>query len=323
MKFSIIVPVFGIAQYLRTCLNSVAKQSYKDWECICVDDGSLDDSSIILDEYAANDCRYYVVKKNNEGVAIARNTALDSVQGSFYLFLDGDDIWHPDLLNVCKSALDEYQNADIIHFGYQNIDEKLDYLPLEQQKNYFLSVIDGKYDYFKAGFTACNKAFRRSVFGELRQCKYIVGEDLLYLTRVYLLAKNEVKVNAILYGYRMHSASVMHRRPTLQIAIDSISFLHDIVDTIKSSRRHMTVRTAHWLSCAMTEQFSYYYYYRVYPRNKVRQVWCEALSKSLENRDFSLFQRLRMKIIFVCPYWPINFLFCIMPILLKRIRSNL
>ena len=72
---SVIIPVYNCGQFLRRCLDSLVNQSFKDWEAICINDGSKDNSGEILDEYAAKDNRFKVVHKVNEGVSEARNTA--------------------------------------------------------------------------------------------------------------------------------------------------------------------------------------------------------------------------------------------------------
>lgn len=77
--FSIIIPVYNVAPYLRECLDSVLAQTFTDWECLCVADGSTDDSGIILDEYAQKDPRFRVFHKKNGGVSAARNLALDKM----------------------------------------------------------------------------------------------------------------------------------------------------------------------------------------------------------------------------------------------------
>ena len=81
--FSIIIPVYNVAPYLRECLDSVLKQTFTDWEAICIDDGSTDESGAILDEYAAKDKRFRVIHQANAGVSAARNAALDKVQGEW------------------------------------------------------------------------------------------------------------------------------------------------------------------------------------------------------------------------------------------------
>ena len=79
-KFSIIIPVYNVAPYLRECLDSVLAQTLTDWEAICVDDGSTDGSGAILDEYAARDQRFRIIHQPNSGVSAARNVALDMVR---------------------------------------------------------------------------------------------------------------------------------------------------------------------------------------------------------------------------------------------------
>lgn len=91
-KFSIIIPVYNVAPYLRECLDSVLAQTFTDWEAICVDDGSTDGCGVILDEYAAKDKRFRVSHQMNAGVSAARNAALDIAKGEYFLFVDGDDV---------------------------------------------------------------------------------------------------------------------------------------------------------------------------------------------------------------------------------------
>ena len=91
MMFSIVIPVYNVAPYLRECLDSLLAQTCADWEAVCVDDGSTDSSGAILDEYAANDSRFVVVHQENRGVSAARNKGLDIAKGEWLVFLDGDD----------------------------------------------------------------------------------------------------------------------------------------------------------------------------------------------------------------------------------------
>lgn len=91
-ELSIIIPVYNVAPYLRECLDSVLAQTFTDWAAICVDDGSTDGSSAILDEYAAKDSRFRVFHQQNAGVGAARNLAMSKATGEWLLFLDADDI---------------------------------------------------------------------------------------------------------------------------------------------------------------------------------------------------------------------------------------
>ena len=70
---SLVIPVFNVERHLRQCLDSVLRQTLKEWECICIDDGSPDGSGAILDEYARKDSRFTAIHQDNRGVSAARN----------------------------------------------------------------------------------------------------------------------------------------------------------------------------------------------------------------------------------------------------------
>lgn len=98
-SFSVIVPVYNVGPYLPECLASVKAQDFRDWECLCVDDGSRDDSGGVLDEVVRRDGRFRIFHRPNRGVSCARNTALREVAGEYVTFLDADDVVAPDWLN--------------------------------------------------------------------------------------------------------------------------------------------------------------------------------------------------------------------------------
>ena len=110
-KISIIVPVYKAEKYLHQCIDSILSQTFCDWECILVDDGSPDGSGVICDEYAYIDNRIKVIHKKNQGVAAARNTALNYATGEYITFLDSDD----DIPNnALQLYIDEFQKSDDI-----------------------------------------------------------------------------------------------------------------------------------------------------------------------------------------------------------------
>ena len=88
---SIIVPVYNVEKYLSRCLDSILFQSFPDWECILIDDGSSDNSGKICDEYAQQDDRFIVIHQQNSGVSAARNAGLDIAKGQWFSFVDSDD----------------------------------------------------------------------------------------------------------------------------------------------------------------------------------------------------------------------------------------
>ena len=125
-KISIIVPVYKVEQYLRRCLDSIVAQTFTDWECILVDDGSPDGSGTICDEYAFHDSRFRVIHRQNAGVSAARNAGLDAAQGKWILFSDSDD-W---LCASCLSLLLDtscQNDADVTVGAYFLNDGKKDF----------------------------------------------------------------------------------------------------------------------------------------------------------------------------------------------------
>lgn len=211
MKLSIIIPVYNTSKYLRRCLDSVIKQTYKDLEIICINDGSKDDSLEILNEYKAKDSRIKVIDKKNEGVSIARNVGLDNASGELVAFVDSDDAIVPDMyeklienLNEFKSdisACDVYRirNREVYDYGKNDLDKFLvenpilDFL-LNQNLQYVIA----------------NKVLRKSIIGKTRFDSNLTNsEDRLFLYEIYKKNPKVVKYNApkYIYYYNYDSAS--------------------------------------------------------------------------------------------------------------------
>ena len=117
---SIIIPVYNVEKYLRRCLDSVLNQTFSDWEAICVNDGSPDNSAKILEEYAARDERFKIITKENGGLSDARNAGMKVAEGDFILFLDSDDFIHPQTMEITH-FLATRDGSDIVSFTYDRI----------------------------------------------------------------------------------------------------------------------------------------------------------------------------------------------------------
>ena len=119
MKFSIIVPVYNVKDYLETCFRSILNQGGDDYEIILVDDGSTDgESGPLCDRLAAEAPeKTVVVHKLNGGLGDARNAGLVRARGEYVLFVDSDDYLLPGLLDALRGKLDE-TDADIVDFGF-------------------------------------------------------------------------------------------------------------------------------------------------------------------------------------------------------------
>lgn len=122
-KVSVIMPVYNAEEFLRQCLDSLRAQTLKDFEVICVDDGSTDASYNILKEYSAMDSRFAVIHQENTGAGAARNNGFAHAKGEYVVFLDCDDFFAEDFLEKTWKVGVE-KKADIILFCARMYDNK-------------------------------------------------------------------------------------------------------------------------------------------------------------------------------------------------------
>lgn len=200
MRFSVIVPVYNAAVFLRACLESVAGQTFADWECLCVDDGSADGSADILDEYAARDSRFRVVRKQHLGVGLARNAALDLATGDYLVFVDADDVLAPDALISLKDA-----DADIVT-----------YIPLDGRWGIEDACVR-LFDRCVGNLLAWNAAYRREAVGEMRFPDFPNFEDVVFATAVFCRGAR-VATAPRWYDHRARSGSAMDQYTWRRVA---------------------------------------------------------------------------------------------------------
>lgn len=120
-KFSIIIPVYNVEEYIDKCLESVFNQTEKDFEVIVVNDGTKDNSMSIVEKYPVK-----IINQKNQGLSVARNHGVEKAQGDYLIFLDSDDYWNKDLLKEINKSLKN--NPDVVRFQiqetYENSSEK-------------------------------------------------------------------------------------------------------------------------------------------------------------------------------------------------------
>ena len=98
VEISIVMPIYNSEEYLDLAVNTILNQSFKDFELICIDDGSIDGSLFILRKLASKDDRITIITQDNQGAGAARNAGLDMSRGKYVLFLDSDDFFDENLL---------------------------------------------------------------------------------------------------------------------------------------------------------------------------------------------------------------------------------
>ncbi len=116
---SVIIATFNYSQYLPHALNSLKEQSFIDWECIVVDDGSTDDTSQIVRDFRQRDSRFRYIWQPNSGPSLARNTGLARSNGRYIQFLDGDDLIQPNKLLLHVAYLEANPSVDLVYGAAQ------------------------------------------------------------------------------------------------------------------------------------------------------------------------------------------------------------
>ncbi len=235
MTFSIIIPVYNAERFLRQCLDSVIAQTVQDWECICVDDGSVDGSGAILDEYAAKDSRFKIIHTTNEGVAVARNIGLDAAKGEWITWLDADDEYAPWRLEEAKRIV-EGENPDLIRFGTRFVGVGFDG-NYGFVRNEAYGVFDGDaakkwcWDVLMPGGMMWTFVAKRALFEGNRFVPGIrVKEEFPVCARIATRVGRVVQSEAQAYAYRQIDGSAMHSTKT---SGECVSFL-DMVRRLMS-----------------------------------------------------------------------------------------
>jgi glycosyltransferase involved in cell wall biosynthesis len=209
---SVIIPVCNAGKYLRPCLLSVAEQSLRDIEIICVDDGSTDGSLDVLQRFAARDARFRIVQQANAGAGAARNRGLGFASGTYLSFLDADDTFEPSMLkDACDCA--EANHADIVVFRMQKVDERTGAVSPGDfafgASRFPPGVFNGHDapDYIFLSFQgwAWNKLFARAFVTANNLCfQEIQRTNDLYFTYTALLAADRIApLDKVLVHYRV------------------------------------------------------------------------------------------------------------------------
>lgn len=214
MRFSVIIPVYNAARYLRDSLDTLCSQTFGDWEAICVDDGSDDESASILEEYARRDKRLKVVRQSNAGVSAARNRALDVAQGEYVLFLDADDGYAANALAVIDGCLSAW-DCDLLKFCADEATtiskDSLCKAPVKWTR-FDIATREGAVGAFEAcgDLIAWNACYRRSTIGTIRFESISIGEDSIFGGAVFAKAERIAVIDSRCYQYRQHDASAIH-----------------------------------------------------------------------------------------------------------------
>lgn len=234
MKISVIIPVYNTPEKkLRRCLDSIIVQSFGDYECIIVDDGSTDCSGEIIDEYSRLDSRFCAIHKKNGGVSSARNYGLEIAKGEWIVFVDSDDYLLPDHISSMMAAVSD--DVDLVMTGFRFLHpdkttehgyNKARYIGKEAIKRFLL---DSEFLRFQVPWDRAYRNKKNLTFDE----KLSLGEDRLFCYNYLMNCKGVATIERITYvhdgtdettlSYRTYPSSMnKHRLSVFKSAISNL-----------------------------------------------------------------------------------------------------
>lgn len=240
---SIIIPFYNTEKYLEECLSSVKAQTFSDYECIMIDDGSTDSSRSIAQKYADEDSRFILLNDKHIGFPLAKNLGLDNAKGEYICFIDSDDFVEPQYLESMYRILID-TDSDISSCSHT---AKMEFTKVPFDNN--TSIFEGTeviLNKLLQNTYLWNKLFKREIFDNMRFDNVIALSDTMLNYKLFERAKRTVYTNYIGYHYRVHNENMTYHvrnfEPTywphrLNVYLIMCYYLYSKYDKLKEQAR--------------------------------------------------------------------------------------
>lgn len=217
-KVSLIIPLYNAEKYLWPCLNSVAAQTFQDLEILCINDGSTDRTSDIVNSFAEQDKRFHLINQSNKGCSAARNRGLKEAKAPYIALLDQDDLLHPQAIEILYSLIKK-DNYDVAEFVNQTVPDNfvLQNPPLYKIEEIKFQAYKNPFNYYfknKRGGSVLvwNRLYKKDAIAGI---EFPVGiqpaEDTIFSLKVMYHTMSIIHTDTKLLYYRDSSTSVMNR----------------------------------------------------------------------------------------------------------------
>ena len=215
---SLIIPLYNAEKYLWPCLQSVAEQTFQDFEVLCVNDGSTDRTEEIVKSFAEKDKRFKLINQQNAGCSMARNRGLKEARAPYVALLDQDDMFHPQALDVLYYLIKK-GNYDVAEFVNETVPDnfvmqnppvyKLDEIKYQAYQNPFNFYFRNKRG---GSVLVWNRLYKKDAIAGIEFPKDIQpAEDTIFSLKVMFHTMSIVHTDTKLLYYRDSSTSVMNR----------------------------------------------------------------------------------------------------------------
>lgn len=232
-QVSVIIPIYNVEKYIDRCVLSVLGQTYTDFECILVDDGSPDNCPMMCDDYEKKDERIRVIHKQNGGLSDARNAGIEIARGEYIFFVDSDDWIHPKTLEVlfdtAKKTNAGYVGCKMLTTSKFNDYNKIDIENISvnvYSKEEIFNNCNGRY-YWEIGPYACGKLYKKECFDKLRfNTEMKLYEDEYSVLDLIDAAGTVALVDEKLYYYYQSENSLMRDKMSVRFLFTFKSLQH-------------------------------------------------------------------------------------------------
>lgn len=236
MKVSVVVPIYNLEFYVDRCLASLANQTCDDYEIIIVNDGSDDDSQLIIDEYVRNyPARFVSYIKENGGHGSACNFGIERATGDYVMIVDGDDFLDPDAIRYMYDKARATQ-CDLLvgNLLYVFSDRQQPYAPIDIRAEKLLDEAD-RFELYLNWSTPCGRLYRRDLFDDaaIRFLPGVLFADANFAPKTYLAAQSIYYVNKELYNYDVTRPTQSLKRADKRI-LDIVPALRDMLEFYKA-----------------------------------------------------------------------------------------
>lgn len=235
---SAVVPVYNVAGLLGSCLDSLLKQTHRNIEIICINDGSTDESALVLSDYQKKDKRISIFEQKNKGLSAARNAGLKKAAGEFVVFCDSDDYFHPQFIEklldtaqktnsdvVCGKVVPTTQNYPIDFSDLSSLDSEI-------------TVIENPIDAFlntgQIATGVCRNLYRKSALKDLTFLEGIYFEDVPFMTELMLQISKAALTEYPVHYYYQSPHSIMRSSFNLKKVESYCALIRHLADVVKN-----------------------------------------------------------------------------------------
>lgn len=303
---SIIVPIYNVENYIHYCLRSILNQTFSNYECLLIDDGSTDLSGTLCDNICHKDSRFKVIHQNNQGEAAARNQGLRHAIGKYIYFMDSDDYIHPQTLAVLYNAIHKCQTSFSMILGkkvynYDGEFSKLDTTHTLLSQNELIKRLFGNSNEDFQFQVLWNKLYPKELIKNLFLNK-TASEDTDFNLRVFLQSQSAVLINAEMYYWVQRNSSITHSGINKRF-VDILDTYYNMYNYIPNNKKEYKTYCIYKLYKRILNirYHTQYTEYKQYAKEKIKTIKENSWNDFWDNNFLNISQKLSISCLYYFP----------------------